>query len=174
MVSMDTTLVHVVVSEVCVTTHQTRVRWSTPIGLLVISWQELDLITINVKCSSLLKSKLALIELFGHPCWHEWCVFVCHLSALSVWENTSHSIDLIRETIFDYVIHFWMAKVHKRPYATVCKAVSKEASKEVTLGSFDSLRPQTWWDCREKLLNDRNGRRQLIVVLVEVSSILLL
>ena len=31
MVSMDTTLVHLVVSGVCVTTHQTRVRWSIPI-----------------------------------------------------------------------------------------------------------------------------------------------
>ena len=29
-------------------------------------------------------------------------------------------IDLIRGTIFDYVIHFWMAKAHERPYATVC------------------------------------------------------
>ena len=29
-VSMDTTLVHLVVSEVCVTTPQTRVRWNTP------------------------------------------------------------------------------------------------------------------------------------------------
>ena len=29
--SMDTTLVHLVVSGVCVTTHQTRVRWSIPI-----------------------------------------------------------------------------------------------------------------------------------------------
>ena len=35
--------------------------------------------------------------------------------------------DLICGTIFDYVIHFRMAKVHKRPYATVCKAVSEEA-----------------------------------------------
>ena len=31
MVSMDTTLVHLVGSGVCVTTHQTRVRWSIPI-----------------------------------------------------------------------------------------------------------------------------------------------
>ena len=31
MVSMDTTLVHLVDSGVCVTTHQTRVRWSIPI-----------------------------------------------------------------------------------------------------------------------------------------------
>ena len=37
------------------------------------------------------------------------------------------AIDLIRWTIFDYVIHFRMAKAHERPYATVCKAVSKEA-----------------------------------------------
>ena len=36
-------------------------------------------------------------------------------------------IDLIHGTIFDYVIHFRMAKVHERPYATVCKAVCKEA-----------------------------------------------
>ena len=37
------------------------------------------------------------------------------------------AIDLIRGTIFDYVIHFQMAKAHKRLYATVCKAVSEEA-----------------------------------------------
>ena len=37
------------------------------------------------------------------------------------------TIDLIRGTIFDYVIHFRMAKAHERPYATVCKAVSEEA-----------------------------------------------
>ena len=36
------------------------------------------------------------------------------------------TIDLIRRTIFDYVIHFRMAKAHERSYATVCKAVSKE------------------------------------------------
>ena len=36
-------------------------------------------------------------------------------------------IDLIHGTIFDYVIRFRMAKAHERPYATVCKAVSKEA-----------------------------------------------
>ena len=36
-------------------------------------------------------------------------------------------IDLIRGTIFDYVIHFQDDKAHKRPYATVCKAVSEEA-----------------------------------------------
>ena len=39
------------------------------------------------------------------------------------------------------------------------------------LSSFDSPRPQT---CRKKLLDDRNGRQQLIVVLVEVSLLLLL
>ena len=36
-------------------------------------------------------------------------------------------IDLIRGTIFDYVIYFRMAKAHECPYATVCKAVSEEA-----------------------------------------------
>ena len=41
--------------------------------------------------------------------------------------SSEHSIDLIHGTIFDYVIHFRMAKAHERPYATVCKAVSKEA-----------------------------------------------
>ena len=39
---------------------------------------------------------------------------------------TGITIDLIRGTIFDYVIHFRMAKAHKCPYATVCKAVSEE------------------------------------------------
>ena len=37
------------------------------------------------------------------------------------------AIDLIHGTIFDYVIHFRMAKAHERLYATVCKAVSEEA-----------------------------------------------
>ena len=36
-------------------------------------------------------------------------------------------IDLIHGTIFDYVIHFRMAKAQERPYTTVCKAVSEEA-----------------------------------------------
>ena len=74
-----------------------------------------------------------------------------------------HYIDLIRETVSYYVIHFQMAKAHKCPLAAVCMAVSGEAWKAVVLGSFDSLSPQTWRDCRKKLLNDRNGRRQLIV-----------
>ena len=83
----------------------------------------------------------------------------------------SSSMDLIRGTIFDYVIHFRMAKAHEHP---ICYRVCEEAWREVALGSFDSPRPQTWWNCRKKLLNDRNGRRQLIVVLVQVSSLLLL
>ena len=49
-------------------------------------------------------------------------------------------IDLIRGTIFGYVIHFRMAKAHKRPYATMCEAVSEEVWKEVALGSFLNLR----------------------------------
>ena len=49
--SMDTTLVHLVVSGVCVTTHQTRVRWSIPIW--TTCWQDHNLITINVKYGSL-------------------------------------------------------------------------------------------------------------------------
>ena len=73
-----------------------------------------------------------------------------------------------------YIIHFQMAKVHKSPLAAVCTAVGRQAWKEVSFGSFDSPRPQAWWDCRKKVLNDRNGRRQLIVVLVEVGSLLLL
>ena len=76
-------------------------------------------------------------------------------------------IDLIRETISYYVIHLRMAKAHKCPLAAVCTAVSGEAWKAVALGSFDSPRPRTWWYCR-------NGRRQLIVVLVEIGSLLLL
>ena len=36
------------------------------------------------------------------------------------WWNGKYGIDLIRGTIFDYVIHFRMAKEHERPYATVC------------------------------------------------------
>ena len=36
--------------------------------------------------------------------------------------SAAHNIDLIHGTIFDYVIHFRMAKAHERPYATVCKA----------------------------------------------------
>ena len=46
--------------------------------------------------------------------------------------------------------------------------------REVAFGSFDSPRPQTWWDCRKKLSNNRNGRQQLIVVLVEFSLLLVL
>ena len=83
-----------------------------------------------------------------------------------------HSIDLIRKTISHYVIQFRMAKAHECSFAAVYAAVSGEAWRAVALGSFDSPRPQTWWDCWKKLLNDRNGRRQLIVVLVEVSSLL--
>ena len=37
------------------------------------------------------------------------------------------SIELIRGTIFDDIIHFRMEKAHEGPYATVCKAVSEEA-----------------------------------------------
>ena len=65
-------------------------------------------------------------------------------------------------------------KAHESPLAAVCTAVSRETWREVAFGSFDSPRPQTWWDCRKKVLNDRNGRWQLIVVLVEVSSLPLL
>ena len=61
-------------------------------------------------------------------------------------------IDLIRETISYYVIHFRMAKAHECPLAAMCTAVSGEAWKAVALGSFDSPRPQTWWYCRKKLL----------------------
>ena len=81
--------------------------------------------------------------------------------------NQYDCIDLIRETISYYVIHFQMAKAHECPLAALHTAVSGEAWKAVALGSFDSPRPRTWWCCRKKLLNDRNGRRQLIVVLVK-------
>ena len=37
------------------------------------------------------------------------------------------SIDLIRVLIFDYVIHFRMAKAHECPLAAVCKGVCEEA-----------------------------------------------
>ena len=67
-----------------------------------------------------------------------------------------------------------MAKAHKCPLAAVYTAVSREAWKAVVLGSFVSPKPQTWWDCRKKLLNNINGRRQPKIILVEVSSSLLL
>ena len=51
-------------------------------------------------------------------------VGVCYLASAVAFTTP---IDLIHGTIFDYVIHFQMAKAHERPYATVCKAVSKEA-----------------------------------------------
>ena len=41
--------------------------------------------------------------------------------------NEAHYIDLIRMLIFDYVIHFWMAKAHKCPLAAVCTGVYEEA-----------------------------------------------
>ena len=39
----------------------------------------------------------------------------------------SNDIDLIRETISYYVIHFRMAKAHECPLAAVCMVVSGEA-----------------------------------------------
>ena len=39
----------------------------------------------------------------------------------------SNDIDLIRETISYYIIHFRMAKAHECPLAVVCMAVSGEA-----------------------------------------------
>ena len=49
--------------------------------------------------------------------------------------------------------------------------VYEKEGREVAFGSFDSPRPQTCGDCRNKLSNDRNGRRKLIV---GVSSLLVL
>ena len=67
-----------------------------------------------------------------------------------------------------------MAKVHKYLLAAICMGVWKEVWREVGFGSFDSPRPQTWWDCRKELSNNRNGWWQLILGFVEVSLLLLL
>ena len=101
-------------------------------------------------------------------------VEICQRKFWSTHWLDSVCIDLTRDTISYYVIHFRMARAHECPLAAVCTTVSRETWKAVALASFDFLRPQTWWDCRKKLPNDRNGRRQLIVLLVDVSSLLLL
>ena len=118
---------------------------------------------------------------FCNICYHKCCdkdqTDCLQWSQTWSWYSLADSqdfIDLICETILYYIIHFRMAKAHECPLAAVCMAVSRDAWKAVALSSFNSPRPQTWWNCRKKLLNDRNGRRQRIVVLVEVSSLLLL
>ena len=73
-----------------------------------------------------------------------------------------------------YVIQFRMAKAHKCPLAAVCMGVHEKEWREVVFSSFDSLRAQTCGDCRKKLSNDGNGRRKLVVGVVEVSSLLVL
>ena len=79
-------------------------------------------------------------------------------------------IDLIRDTISYYVIHFRMARVHECPLAAVCTTVSRDMKGSSTRFFRFSEAP----NLMRLLPNDRNGRQQLIVVLVDVSSLLLL
>ena len=83
--------------------------------------------------------------------------------------GTNEVETLSTRSFSDYVIHFRMAKEHKCPLAAVCMGVHEEKWREV---AFDSLRPQTFGDCREKLSNNRNSRQKLRVGVVELSSLL--
>ena len=83
-------------------------------------------------------------------------------------------IDLIHETISHYIIHFRMAKAHECPLAAVCNGCKQRGMKGSSARFFRFSESPNLMNYRKKLLNDRNGRRQLIVVLVEVSSLLLL
>ena len=56
--------------------------------------------------------------------WNRWCRNLPSGTALSLYDN---HIDLIRALIFDYVIHFRMAKAHECPLAAVCMGVCEEA-----------------------------------------------
>ena len=100
----------------------------------------------------------------SHPHFHDChvCIWECGKERLmcTYTIGTNEVQTLSMRSFSDYLIHFWMAKAHKSPLAAVCKSVHEEEWREV---AFDSLRPQTCGDRREKLSNDRNSKWKLVV-----------
>ena len=74
------------------------------------------------------------------------------------------------QSFCDYVIYFRTAKVHDCSLPALCTSVHKDEQREVVFGIFYSPRIQTCGNCRKKLLNDRNGKRQFIVGFVRPSG----